>query len=303
MTQDAIPKTESAQGKPVDATRPQSAVHIDTTLQIERFKTPARAQKVKLALSDFAFRSTSTYARYEFARTLLRDLAYLYTIAAKARQIGDVLEEVKRSFGVSGGQKNRLLRCIEQISTFLGTRPQKMTVQEEVLRFREHVAFALLHGQRMWDRSVHHQFDGTGCIRAKESPSRAPNEKVVLTLPNCRREKIQCRIHQFFQSRHLAFQTIAQVAKSSASAQLQRAGQAIENAASDPVRLCDNRRCAEIGDAIIAIDGEQVPVLAANNDEDWGPIATALGKKLLNPLRSSTQSSPLDDRALDLPHL
>ena len=48
--------------------------------------------------------------------------------------------------------------------------------------------------------------------------------------------------------------------------------------------LCDNRHCARIADAIIAVDGRKVDEYAANNDKEWRLLARSMGKTLLNPV-------------------
>ncbi|MCY2953828.1 MAG: hypothetical protein NTU53_17915 [Planctomycetota bacterium] len=263
-------------------------IHIDTTLQLERLKTTRRAAVVEATLCQYNFRSTSTYARHELNRAWLRDLAWLYATALTAKRLEDVYDAMLKSFGHQQASKNRLTRCLEIATAFLQTRPDSLTPDLEVLRLREHLVYALTQSHTAWRRSVHHEFDGTGCIRADEQPKRASNERIIFTLPQCRRNRINCKIHSFFEANRKCFEQIAQKAEAmgdAASGQLRRAAEVIRSALNDAAGLCDDRRCAELGDALIAIDGMEVGCFGANNDREWVPIAEALERELVNPVR------------------
>lgn len=269
-------------------------IHLDTTLQIERLKTDELAEAVNKGLRDFRFRSTSSYAKHEFNRTLIRDLAFLYTHAQRASGTGDIIGQINKSFGTKLGSKNRLTRCLEIVQGFLDQRPKTLTVELEIIRLREHLALMLTTAHMVWQRSVHHEFQGTACHRAEIKPRLAPNEKIIFSLPQCRRNNIKCKIHDFFLAKLDSFEKIASKAESlgdAASKQLAGAARQIREASKDPAVLCDDRKCAKIGDAIIAVDGVELPWYGANNDEDWRPISEALGKKLLNPVRGSNAPS------------
>jgi len=273
-------------------------IHLDTTLQIERLKTDELATAVDKGLHDFKFRSTSTYAKHEFNRTLIRDLAFLYTHAQRASGFGDIVGQIKNSFGSKLASKNRLTRCLEIIQRFLDQRPKTLTVDLEMVRLREHLAFMLANAHMVWQRSVHHEFQGTACHRAEIKPRLAPNEKIIFSLPQCRRNNIKCKIHEFFQANLASFEKIASKAEAlgeAASKQLAGAAKQIREASKDPPILCDDRKCAKIGDAIIAVDGIDLPWFGANNDEDWQPISEALGKELLNPVRGKGNTSSSTD--------
>ena len=88
-----------------------AAIHLDTTVMLEQFKAGPRPSKVERNLEKFKFRSTSTYARHEYNRTWVKDMAYLYARAGQVAGIQELYGEVGRSF--HGGQKNRMTRCLE----------------------------------------------------------------------------------------------------------------------------------------------------------------------------------------------
>lgn len=263
-----------------------AAVHLDTTVMLEQFKAEPRPTKVQTGLSGFRFKSTSTYARHELNRTWLRDLAYLYTAAMQVKSIADLYARIGSSF--SGGQQNRLTRCLEIVQKHLGQVPTNVSLDEALLRLREHLSHATLNAQKYWDSLVHHHFDETRCVRAWVRPQRGDDDRIDYRLTQCRRDKIRCNIHKLFNAEYPKFAAlVAQTTQrgNGASQQSQQAAEEIQQATTDPERLCDDRVCARIGDALIAVDSGNVGTLAANNDADWEPIASSLKRKLLNPCK------------------
>jgi hypothetical protein len=160
-----------------------------------------------------------------------------------------------------------------------------------MLRLREFLVYGMTQAHVAWGRSVHHEFNGTGCVRAQERPARAANENIIFSLPRCRPGKINCKIHEFYAANADHFKKIVDKVATigdSASTQLKRAADGVTAAAANPKQLCDDRRCAEIGDLLIAVDGIDLPRYGANNDADWRPISEALGKILINPVRDAS---------------
>lgn len=270
----------------ISLTGRDNAVHLDTTIMLEQFKAEPRPSKVDRGLKNLKFRSTSTYARHEFNRTWMRDMAYLYAKARQVNSIESLYVEIGRSF--QGGQKNRLTRCLEILEKWLGAVPKTVTLGDALLRLREHLSIAILNSQTYWDRRVHHHFDQTGCVRAWIKPKREANDLIVFHLAPCKRSNIKCGIHKFFGSRRQTFIAIKNTIDGlgdKASVQCKQASNEIAQADSDPERLCEDKNCARLGDVLIAADSGEVPTVAANNDGDWIPIAKALGKELINPCR------------------
>lgn len=272
----------------VDATpgETSSAVHLDTTIMLEQFKVAPQPKKIESKLKEFKFRSTSTYARHEFNRTWMKDMAYLYAKAGQVKSIQALYAEIGRSF--QGGPKSRMTRCLQILEERLGQVPKNVSLGNALLRLREHLSHAILNSQTYWDRLAGHHFDGTGCVRAWVTPERAANGQINFILTKCKRDAIRCQVHNFFNSKKpdfLAIKGTLDALGDQASAQSKDAAVEIGRAASDPERLCEDQNCALLGDALIAADSGEINVLAANNDADWIPISDALGKQLINPCR------------------
>jgi len=141
----------------------------------------------------------------------------------------------------------------------------------------------------MWwrERSVDHEFDGTGCVRAKDREVRRQGENFDVAIPVCKPGKISCLIEDFFVNNQEAFLAIkAQIdSTDQASSELQNTSKFIDMAVDDPSVLCDSKVCSKISDAIIAVDGIRMDCFVANNPREWEIIAEALDKKLVNPVK------------------
>jgi hypothetical protein len=264
----------------------EAAIHLDTTVMLEQFKAEPRPSKVERNLEKFKFRSTSTYARYEYNRTWVKDMAYLYARAGQVAGIHELYGEIGRSF--QGGQKNRMTRCLEILEKRLGEVPQTVSLGDALLRLREHISLAILNSQAYWDRRVHHHFERTGCVRASIKPRREASGLIIFAVPHCKRSDIRCKINEFFISERQTFITVKSAIDrlgDKASDQCKQASVELAKAVSDPERLCEDKNCAQLGDVLIAVDSGKVTTLAANNDKDWIPIANALDKQLINPCR------------------
>jgi len=264
-----------------------TGIHLDTSVMLEQFKVASRAYKVVDALCPFRFKSTSTFARHELNRTWLTDLAFLYEQTRKHRRIEDVNAQIGKSF--QGGQKARMTRCLEIMQAHMSVFPGSISLDAALARLRGHLAHAIVNMQAWWDRKVSHQFNGTSCFIAQVRPTMAQNGMVDFVLGRCKPKHIRCRVHEFFDKESERFRQIVAKVQSleDASEQSRTSAETLRQAAGNSKHLCDSNNCRRIGDALIAVDCESVPVLAANNDRDWVPLAEVLEKKLINPTRDN----------------
>jgi hypothetical protein len=260
-------------------------VHIDTSLQIEQQKVPAQADRVRVALAKYAFRSTSSYARKEFKRAWLMDMNLIYKVSNGCKNIAEVYTKIHSSLW-NPHAKRRLQRCLDAIRTFFNDLPGGTPTSVQVIRLRTHLAEAILTGFIAWERSVTHEFDGTRCIRAKERPARAANGAIDVVVRECRPTKIQCAVHTFFSEHQDDFRKIQlSIHRETApSTELQRTASVIEAANKNPTILCDSKKCSAMSDALIAVDGIKMDHFAANNPREWKTISAALNKPLINPV-------------------
>ena len=72
---------------------------------------------------------------------------------------------------------------------------------------------------------------------------------------------------------------------SNASDELKGARAVLDIFEDDAEKMCQDDICVKLGDILVAIDGINIESFAANNDKEWVPLARALQKHLLNPLR------------------
>jgi hypothetical protein len=265
-------------------------VHIDTSLQIERCKALRKAQIVEEALQAFPFKSTSSYAKLEFKRAWLQRLLYLYSDSHQISRMNELLGFVTDRLGSHPKHRRRLITCLQAIESFLSRINESLSPTAKLIRFRSHIRHAIIGAYTWWASSITHEYDGTGCVRAAEQPRQLAGEKIDVSIPQCRRNKIKCTIHQFFERNKEHFTAIKveiEARGDNVSKELQEAKKIIEDAEKDPEYLCDDRNCLKLGDALIAMDGLDIDYFAANNDKEWALLSKVLGKNLINPVKQA----------------
>jgi len=269
-------------------------VHIDTSLQIERCKEPKKATIVERALENFGFKSTSSYAKLEFKRAWLQRLLYLYYASQKVNRVDELIGYVNDRLGSHPGHQRRLNTCFQAIELFLSKTKEDISYGAILLRLRTHIRNAILGAYAWWDSSVTYEYNGSGCVRAAEQPRQLFGGKIDVSIPQCKRRKIKCTVHQFFEKNKQHFTAIKvgiEARGDDASKELQEAQKIIEYAEKNPEYLCDGRNCSKLGDALIAIDGLDMDCFAANNDKEWELLSMVLGKELINPVKEAKTSS------------
>lgn len=261
-------------------------VHLDTSLVIEQQKSEKLARPVRKAMERYKFRATSTYAKKEFKRAWLQDLALIYRLAQDCQRIEDLHERIEKSLWHTGAKRRRS-RCIEAICSFLSRQPGTIPLNQVMPRLRVHLVEGIFSGFLAFDRCVSHLYDGTGCVRAREKPIRAANGSLDVRVRDCQVNSIKCTVHSFFSSNREFFLRIEgaiRAAGEGVSGELKNTAKTIRLAVADSRQLCDNKNCTAMSDALIAVDGMPMDHFAANNPREWTILAAALGKPLVNPV-------------------
>jgi len=265
-------------------------VHIDTSIQIEKCKAPKKAKVVEESLKAFRFKSTSSYAKYEFKNAWLRDLAYLYSASQKVGRLEDLLGYISDRLGAHPANRSRVSRCLQAVERFLSQVPGSISYEASLARVRSLLRNAILGAYAWWDSSITHEYNGTGCVRAYEQPKELSGGKIDVSVPRCSRDNIKCTIQRFFEQNKQHFIAIGLAIKelgNNASEELQQAKKIIEDAEKNREGLCDDGVCRRLGDVLIAVDGLNMDCFAANNDKEWMLLADVLGKELINPVRDA----------------
>ncbi|MEE9294604.1 MAG: hypothetical protein V3W34_06560 [Phycisphaerae bacterium] len=267
---------------------------MDTSLLIEQQKRAEYAQPVCKALRRFRFKGTSSYSRLEFKRAWLQRLAYIHALCRRSdiHSVNDVFTKINRSLS-SQWQLRHVKTCVDAIGRFLEIDDRAISSRAQLTRLKGYCKHAILASAETLERMVTHEFDGTQCARARERPVEQPDGSIDVAIRQCRPESIQCTVHNFFELHKQDFKAIARHAEEmdKASDELKKLAQHTRLALKDPVHLCDDRNCRRLADALIAVDGKDMEVYAANNDREWGPIATVMKKPLLNPVTGERHDS------------
>ncbi len=285
--------TASSVAQEVGVQQNVATVHIDTSLQIERCKEAKKAGIVEQAIGCFPFKSTSSYAKFEFKHAWLRDLVYIYNISQRVNRIEKLLAYIDDNLNKHPATHRRVSRCLQATVAFLSKVPGKISYKAAFLRLRNHIRSAILNAYLWWDLSVTHEFNGTGCQRASEPPIERAG-KIDLSIPECKVNNIKCAVHLFFEkNKHhfVAIRNAIEALGDKASSELKKAREIIDIVIKNPAILCKQDYCQKLGDVLIAIDGYDMGTFAANNDKEWEIIAKTLGKELLNPVRKAKTES------------
>ena len=246
------------------------------------------AEPVRRALSAYRFRGASSYSRLEFKRAWLQRAALLHRWCRlpDVSSPGDVLRLINKRLANHPAQKRRLQVCLDLMICFLNLKHPSLSPRVQLARLRAHCKHVVLGGAIALDEMVTGYFDGTGCSRAKELPTENPDGSLDVTIRNCNPSRIHCNVHSFFQRYRTLFIEIADQIQNTptASDELVQIACHIRKAQEQSLHLCDNRHCAKLADALIAVDGKDMDEFAANNDREWVLLARALRKTLINPV-------------------
>jgi len=260
---------------------------VDTSLLIEQQKRPSQADLVRQALSRYRFRAISSYSKLEFKRAWAQRLAYIHKVSyhPHCNTVNDVYYEVNRLLANTFHHR-RVQTCFDALIAFQDLDGGQISDRAQLARLRAHCKQAVLGAAAWLKQARHEEFKGTGCVRAEELPRELPDGSLDTAIRQCRPADIHCRIHEYFNHNKDAFDQIRSTIESSsdASDELKKMLPEIKAAEKDATHLCDNRHCAKIADAIIAVDGRKVDEYAANNDKEWRLLARSMVKALLNPV-------------------
>jgi|GEM_PF-2414184 len=276
------------------ATKTVTTIHLDTSLQIERCKAERKAKPVAVFLKRFRFSSTSSYAKLEFKRAWLQRLAYLYSLSGEVETVGELNGVLADRLGSHPMHKRKLSTCLQAIEAFLKPSSGRISEAAQLARMRAHLRGAVLNAYSWWEASVTHEYNGTGCVRASERPRISGGGKLDVSIPKCQRSAVRCRVLRFLQDNQKHLKAIkAEIDRlgTTASDELKEAKAVLDAFENDPQRVCQDNVCVKLGDILVAIDGVSMECFAANNDKEWGPLARALRKRLLNPLRPQDSES------------
>jgi len=272
---------------------------VDTSLLIQQQKREKYAAPVRKALAPYSFKGASSYSKLEFKRAWLQRFAYLHETSRRSdiTSINDLIDHINRTLASHPYQKRRLQTCLDMLIKFFDLNNGRISSRAQLSKLQAHCRRCALDSSAALAQLVTHFFTGTRCVRAEEPVTQQPDGSLDASIPRCKPAHAACAIRNFFTQHRTLFIQIANHvdALSAPSAELQAIRDNIRLALTSPEHLCSSSNCSKIADAIIAIDGANMAVFAANNDAEWRPIASALGKPLLNPVQHSTPDATVPD--------
>ena len=264
-----------------------ATVLVDTSLLIEQQKRRQLAQPVQDALSHYRFKGASSYSKLEFKRAWVQRLAYIHGISRRpgVASVADVFGAINKLLSNSW-QRRRVQTCVEVILGFFESSGESLSGYAQLALLRAHCKAAALTSFGTLCSTVTGEFKGTGCVRAEQPPRENVDGTLDVTIRRCSRNEIHCTVHKFFESNQAFFLSVADYADQveDASSELRNMSNHIRKAKVDSTHLCDDKHCSKLADALIAVDGKDMDVFAANNDKEWKPLASLMDKPLLNPV-------------------
>ena len=263
-------------------------VLVDTSLLIEQQKRQEHAQPVREALAGYRFKGASSFSRLEFKYAWLQRLAYIYEITKKpsVRSTLDVLEWINNKLQGLNRRRGQVQTVFQALFTFLELDNGRIGGKAQLTRLRAHCKVAILDAVDGFEQIVTGEFKGTDCARAKQLAKERSDGSLDTSIRQCKRGRRECRVDDFFLEHRDLFTAISAciAAAEDPSPELQEIREHIQAAMKDPEHLRDHQKCRRIADAIIAVDGRDMEVFAANNDREWRTIASAMNKHLQNPV-------------------
>lgn len=144
----------------------ERALFLDTTAQFNRQSTRREIrEEIEQLISSVQITGTSTYARLEFKRSYIQDLAYLH---GKLRQFGSLRAVFGHLARLHPRQHRKLSRVLVHLERFYQDVPggEREAVDAILLCIEANTLTAL----EWFDESVDYVEDGTGCVRSKDAP-------------------------------------------------------------------------------------------------------------------------------------
>ncbi|MHB2021706.1 MAG: hypothetical protein ACYCW6_32670 [Candidatus Xenobia bacterium] len=208
--------------------------------------------------------------------------------------IGHAQAHILKKLGRHQFLQRQLNRSLTHLARFISTLPGASAasaedVAELALDFIEEAIESSFESCLRFDFVK----DGTGCIRAQEPP-KVHNRKIDVSIKHCTPDRIKCTIHNFFVSSRDKFlqtrQLIDSLPEDELTTQLQNFSKIISDAEQDPRILSDDRVCANLGDALIVVDGSTgnpVPEMVSSNASEHQVVCKAIGSRFVHykPLR------------------
>lgn len=281
------------------------AVHLDTSIQMERCKSSPEASRVREYLKLFKVTTSSSYARIEFLRAWIQRLVFLHGVLTDVSNLGEAMKLLESRLKNQQHLRQYKTRLQALFAVMETTKSSDLESRAALVRVRKNLQERIIGWNYWWQHSITHGYDGTKCARATIRPKVRSNGDIDAAIPQCRRTSIHCCIDQFVTRNKSHLDSIANAVKSdsASSSGLKKIAETIQSCVNDPQMACDDRICRRLGDAIIAIDSGGQATLAANNDTEWILLASVLGRKLDNPVREIETSIEVDvtARQSDLP--
>ena len=262
---------------------------LDTTVQVDRQKMPARRERIADILAGFGFTFSTSISLLEFKATVIQECIFLHNElrrpGARFTRVRDrVLESNHPQAKLRGHIFNNLIGVFAPGTAFQVEEAADRRLAEQARLSLENVIGPLYD----WflNESAHsHLTDRIGCTRAAERPVR--DGRVFATnLPNCKRGRNKnCRVEGAIRNAGAAARLRlseacdrADAAASGSADQMRRALTVIDRVLAEGAADLSHGDCRRAGDFLVALEGEVAATHAlSTNARDWEHVSSVFG--------------------------
>jgi hypothetical protein len=258
---------------------------LDTSIQVDRKKTPTRGRRVDDILKDFDSTVVTSISLLEFKATLIQECITIHNQLRLRNRFTVVVDALTEKDHRQSKLRGHIFRNIVRVYASSPFRAAEAPEQDERLAEKARLRLEKVI-PRLYHWFVHESADDfleadINCTRAQE----VPKKKTVafgVNLPTCRRNENKfCRIEEFIRENARSLLTPLRAAAGQ-STQLQETCDLFEGVLQHPDQELSHSDCRRAGDCLIALEGKGRATHAlSTNASEWRPLSELLGYEFL----------------------
>ncbi|MFA5166961.1 MAG: hypothetical protein WC530_00360 [Candidatus Omnitrophota bacterium] len=258
----------------------KGALFLETSIQIaRRFHHPKERTRIEANFKDSPVLLTSSYVKMEYLRRVIGDLIYLYQVATRVGNFGEILWCIQK---LDLYQRRKLQTNLQGIGTFFYSSLGNDT-SEVLEKLKIWLKQTIDDSQDMFDELVDSISDETCCEKARNFPQK--NGETYSGFGRCKGQQKQCKIDEFFSANLSAFKEIVDALKAlppeEKDEELNKMEEILEKALQHPKNMLDYKNCWKCGDAIISVECPAKALLLTLNVKHYKVLMPAIEKKIL----------------------
>lgn len=275
-------KSSSSFQQLTDEVSTSPEVFLDTSIHCSLHKGKSYTNRIDDTLARFKWKGTSSYTKTEYGNVVLSKAEYYLRTIKKLKTLEATLDWVANRLRDNIHKHHRTWAF-----NLLTLRMQGKTEEERTERAKLSLQQLLLIGVSYVDDLCDSPINnGTECFWASQKVTKSRSGDYKWKSPTCKRSKVRCRLHAFFDENVETFRKIQAaielIPERERSPQLAQFRETIAEALVDSEMLLDYRKgCVRIADAIIAVDGKEFASMFTMNITESELLCEVLGQTLI----------------------